>query len=281
MVSSDKKIIFLDVDGTLVDYRRRLPASASDAIRKARARGHRVYICTGRCRADVDAALWNIGLDGMIGGNGNYVESHGKCVLHRHLSAEQCRRIVDWLHGRGLVFYLENNGGQFASETFEETAQDAVREFMGFKGKDADGVNVRTVFPNMVFGADLYRDDLNKVCFLLSSAQDFSDCAAAFPDLYVYTWSGAGDTELFGDICVRGITKGSAINALLAHLGADRTDTVAFGDAKVDIPMFEACAYSVCMGGGAEEAKAAADYVADSVEDNGLYKAFQTLSLIS
>ena len=72
-----KRIIFLDVDGTLVDYQNRLPASAVRAIRAARERGHRVYICTGRSRAEVYQELWEIGLDGMIGGNGSYVEDRG------------------------------------------------------------------------------------------------------------------------------------------------------------------------------------------------------------
>ena len=36
------KIIFIDVDGTLVDYEGRLPESAAEAIRRARGKGHRV-----------------------------------------------------------------------------------------------------------------------------------------------------------------------------------------------------------------------------------------------
>ena len=47
------KIIFLDVDGTLVDYENHLPESAVLAVRKARENGHRVYICTGRSKAEV------------------------------------------------------------------------------------------------------------------------------------------------------------------------------------------------------------------------------------
>ena len=70
------KIIFLDVDGTLVDYEGRIPKSAIKAIREARKNGHRVDICTGRSRAEVYEELWEIGLDGMIGGNGSYVEDH-------------------------------------------------------------------------------------------------------------------------------------------------------------------------------------------------------------
>ena len=274
------RIIFLDVDGTLVDYENHLPDSAVDAIRGARANGHRVYICTGRSRAEVYPPLWDIGLDGMIGGNGAYVEDDGKVVMHRLITAEQCRHIVDWLHGRGLEFYLESNSGLFASEQFEQRGESAVRAYMGRKGRDTAGVTVRSVFPDMIFGGELYRDDVNKVSFILNDYQDHLDSVEEFPDLLPGTWGGAGETALFGDLGVKGITKASAIDAILNHLGAKREDTIAFGDAKVDIPMFECCAVSVCMGSGGEEAKAAADMVTAAVDDDGLYKAFRTLKLI-
>lgn len=48
-----KKIIFLDVDGTLVNYENHIPQSAAKAIRLARENGHLVYICTGRSKAEV------------------------------------------------------------------------------------------------------------------------------------------------------------------------------------------------------------------------------------
>lgn len=79
---------------------------------------------------------------------------------------------------------------------------------------------------------------------------------------------------------VKGITKASAIAALLRHLDASQEDTIAIGDAKIDIPMFEACAFSVCMGSGGVEAKAAADYVTDDVDKDGLYKAFAHLGFL-
>lgn len=60
----------------------------------------------------------------------------------------------------------------------------------------------------------------------------------------------------------------------------DKADTIAFGDAKIDIPMFNYCALSVAMASGGDEAKAAADYVTDEVDNDGLYKAFEHLGLI-
>ena len=90
-----RKIIFLDVDGTLVDYKGKIPESAAAAVCLARQRGHKVYICTGRSRAEVYSEIWDIGLDGMNGGNGNYIEDNGQVVMHRCLSPDECRRIVE------------------------------------------------------------------------------------------------------------------------------------------------------------------------------------------
>ena len=275
------KILLIDVDGTLVDYDNQLPVSAVDAIRKARANEHKVYICTGRSKAEVYPNLWEIGLDGMIGGNGSYVEDHGNVVMHQLITKEQCIHAVDWLHARGLEFYLESNSGLFASEKFEEVGEPAVRLYSSRKGKDgAQQLRVRDAFPDMIFGGDLYRDDVNKISYVLTSYKDFEDAKKEFPDLQNGTWGGAGELAIFGDLGVKGITKAHAVECLLDHLGARKEDTIAFGDAKVDIPMFECCALSVCMGSGGEEAKAAADYVTADVDDDGLYKAFVHLGLI-
>lgn len=85
---------------------------------------------------------------------------------------------------------------------------------------------------------------------------------------------------LFGDIGVAQGTKATAVAALLAHLGAQRSDTIAFGDATVDLPMFEACGYGVAMGNASDDLLAVADLVTDDVEDDGLAHAFSRLGLV-
>lgn len=275
------KILFIDVDGTLVDYENNLPKSAVEAIRKARQNGHRVYISTGRSKAEIYQNLWDIGLDGMIGGNGSYVEDHGHVVMHQMITKEQCVRIVDWLHYRGLEFYLESNNGLFASEQFETRASGTIKEYAKRKGHDgSEHITVRKIFPDMVFGGELYRDDLNKVSYVLDSYQDFLDTKEQFPDFESGTWGGKGEEALFGDLGIKDITKANAIEKLLSYLKADRSDTIGFGDAKIDIPMLEYCAYGVAMGSGGDEIKEMADYITDDVDKDGLYKAFVKLNLI-
>ncbi|MDO5618271.1 HAD family hydrolase [Kocuria sp.] len=276
-----RKVIFLDVDGTLVDYHNNIPESARVAIREARNNGHLVLMSTGRSRAEVYPELWEIGLDGLIGGNGSYVEFQGQVVLEQTMAPQQCRAVVDWLTERGLEFYLECNAGLYGSPRFQEVAQPTIRQYARTKGNaQADHLTVGDVFPDMIFGADLVRSDVNKISFVLNSYADHTEATAAFPDLKSGTWGGRGGDALFGDLGVANISKAVAIEQLVKHVGVDIAHTIGFGDATVDIPMLEICGVGVAMGNGSQDVKAVADHITDDVEEDGLANAFRHLGLI-
>ena len=218
----------------------------------------------------------------MIGENGSYVEHQGQVIMHQLITKDQCCHIVDWLKERHLEFYLESNSGLFASENFEEKGNPVIKEYCKRKGKNhAEQFTVRDVFPEMIYGGELYRDDVNKVSFILNSYQDHLDSIQEFPYLKAGTWGGKGEIALFGDSGVKDITKAHAIDVLLNHLGAKIEDTFAFGDAKVDIPMLEYCHVGVAMKSGGDEIKAMADYDTDDVDQDGLYKAFVHFGIIN
>ncbi|WP_167146373.1 HAD family hydrolase [Actinomyces sp. ZJ308] len=279
--ASVPRTVFLDVDGTLVTYSNVLPDSAVRAIREARDSGHRVYVCTGRSRAEMPETIWRIGLDGMIGGNGAYVEDDGEVLLHQHLSRAQCEKIVSWLRRRGLDFYLEANSGLYAPGTFRETARPAIRAYAAGKGAaGASSMEVDDVFPGMVFTDELVRDDVNKISFLLASPDvDLAAAHRELPGLVIGSWGGSSHEPLFGDASCAGVSKRHAIDVLLAHRDADRRQAVAFGDATVDIEMLEYCGTGVAMGNGSPAVKEAADLVTDDVEADGLARAFERLGL--
>ncbi|RSJ19853.1 hypothetical protein [Streptococcus intermedius] len=68
---------------------------------------------------------------------------------------------------------------------------------------------------DLVYGGELYRDDLNKVSFILRNYQGHLDSKAAFPVLKAGTWGGKSEHALFGDLGVKDITKAHAIEVLL------------------------------------------------------------------
>jgi HAD-superfamily hydrolase, subfamily IIB len=278
-----RKIVFLDVDGTLIDYDAKLPESAARAVNEARANGHKVYICTGCSKAEIEQR--NLcDLDGMIGGNGAYVEDDGHVIMHHGLTRDEVKHIVDWCNERHLGFYLEANSGMYCNDYMLEQGPETMIKYGQGKGADLSQATASAnSFVNSFIhltGEDLYRDDVNKISFILSSYQDHLDSKKEFPTLEANTWGGKGELALFGDLGPTGITKKHAIEVLLDYLGADVNDTISFGDAKIDLSMFELCAYNVAMGNGGIEIKEAADYITTDVNDDGLYNAFKYLKLI-
>ncbi len=278
-----RMIIFTDVDGTLYDYEGNLPASTIKAIKDLRKNGHLVFMVTGRSKAENRKELWDIGFDGMIGGNGSYAELNDQVIMHQSISLEQCKHIVEWCEQRDLDFYEESNNGLFASKNFVKNAAEPLRRYMMGKGKsfeEVKDIQVKEVIHGLIEGEELIRDDLNKVSFILHSYQDHLDSIAEFPDLKAGTWGGREELALFGDLGVKDIDKARGIRILLDHLGADVKDTIAIGDAKVDIPMLEYCNFAIAMGSGGKEIRAMADHVTDDVDKDGFYKAFRYLGLI-
>lgn len=277
------KIIFLDVDGTLINYEAKLPESAAQAVNEARKNGHRVYLCTGCSKAEIlQRNLCET--DGLIGGNGAYVEDHEQVILHQGLSKEEVKHIVDWCNDRHLGFYLEANSGMYCNDYMLEQGPETMIKYAQGKGADLSmAKEIAEAFVDgfiHVTGKDLYREDVNKISFILSDYQDHLDSKEEFVGLEANTWGGKGETALFGDLGPSGITKKHAIEVLLEYLHADRKNTIAFGDAKIDIEMLDYCEIGVAMGNGGPEIKAMADMITDDVDEDGLYHAFQKLNLI-
>jgi len=278
------KVIFLDVDGTLIDYEAKCPESAKEAVKEAVANGHKVYICTGCSKAEIAQRDLPAELSGMIGGNGAYVESDGEVVMHQALTKDEVKHIVDWCNERKLGFYLEANSGMYINDYFLEQGPEAFARYREGKGavnvdREEQKKHIQEAFI-LAHGEDLYREDVNKISFILSSYQDHLDSKEEFPELVANTWGGKGELALFGDLGPNGITKRHAIEVLLDYLHEDIEDTISFGDAKIDLSMFEICHYNVAMGNGGPEIKEAADYITTDVNDNGIYNAFKYLKLI-
>lgn len=65
MENKDRKIVFFDIDGTLVDGpTHQIPQSAVEAIRKLRENGHLAFINTGRTLVSIEPRIREIGFDG-------------------------------------------------------------------------------------------------------------------------------------------------------------------------------------------------------------------------
>lgn len=269
------KIIFLDIDGTLVDYDGKLPDSAKRAVQEARKKGNKIYMTTGRSKAEIYSDLWDIGFDGMIGGNGMYIEDNGSILQDLTMSKEATIRAVDWMNKNDIGFYLESKNGLFGSDNFVEKAA-----LIYGDDSDENRNKIYDIFPEMIFGGEMYRDDVAKISFCMTPDKLEQAIKEFNGKLKVDSWSLTGKKQEFGEFAILGADKINAVNFLLDHLDVGVEDTFAFGDADSDRRMVEYCNVGVAMGNAKESLKEVADYITDDVNNDGLWNAFEKYGIV-
>ena len=75
----------------------------SYTIKKVRSNGHLVYLVTGRALSEVYQDAYDMGFDGIIGGNGSYIESEGEVIFEKSLTKEECTHFVDWCRKNNVI----------------------------------------------------------------------------------------------------------------------------------------------------------------------------------
>lgn len=261
-----KKIVFIDVDGTLVNDDGVVPESAKTAIKRARNNGHYILLCTGRSKAELYDDIMNIGFDGIIGAAGGYIEFKNKIIMHKKVEREDVKHLVTYFNENNIDFYLESNGGLFASKNCKNHLRKLISE--------------SSFIDCLIEGESLTRDDVNKISFLGSPIpieiiqNEFKNKFNVIPS----TVPAFGKNS--GELSVPGIHKATAIEILLKHLNFPKEDTFAYGDGINDIEMLEYANTGIAMGNANNELKAIADDITDCHDENGIYNSFKKYNLI-
>jgi Cof subfamily protein (haloacid dehalogenase superfamily) len=273
---SSEKIIFLDIDGTLIDYTQQLPQSAREALSLAQANGHKLLISSGRSKPSIYPWLLDLGFDGMIAGEGAYAEFGGKVIFESAIPEAYISRVYTYLEDRKIGFYEESNSGLHGNRFFlSETA----RAFG--VSEEVAAENLQTAFPGLTFDHQDYHLDVNKVSFVMSPRISKSELEKEFGEYFrIGIWNIFGKGRDFGDFTQKNLSKASAVAVLLDALGLNLEDTFAFGDSFNDIEILHYCQTGIAMGNAVDELKAVADYVTTAVTDDGIFNAFKHFGLI-
>ncbi|PWU69965.1 Cof-type HAD-IIB family hydrolase [Gracilibacillus dipsosauri] len=276
------KVIFMDIDGTLVNDNGVIPESARLAVKKARENGHLVFICTGRSKAELFDDILEVGFDGIIGAAGGYIEVNQEVIFHENVKAEDVRQLVAFFDEHGVDFYLESNGGLFASKNCKQHLRSIIEDYVQEKPEAKEEVEkgLQPFHDTLIDDEDLIREDINKISFLASDLP-FERIEQEFASTFTVIRS---TVPLFGEnsgeLSIPGIHKATAIAKLLEHLNIDKKDTFAYGDGMNDLEMIEYVQHGIAMGNAKEALKQAADDVTDTHDEAGIWNSFLKYGLI-
>ncbi len=276
------KVIFMDIDRTLVNDNGVIPESARLAVKKARENGHLVFICTGRSKAELFDDILEVGFDGIIGAAGGYMEVNQEVIFHENVKAEDVRQLVAFFDEHGVDFYLESNGGLFASKNCKQHLRSIIEDYVKENpdAKEEIEKGLQPFHDTLIDDEDLIREDINKISFLASDLP-FERIEQEFASTFTVIRS---TVPLFGEnsgeLSIPGIHKATAIAKLLEHLNIDNKDTFAYGDGMNDLEMIEYVQHGIAMGNAKEALKQAADDVTDTHDEAGIWNSFLKYGLI-
>lgn len=258
MHQSGKKMVCLDVDGTLVDHDGHMSEAVKQTGRAVVADGHTVVVATGRSLPATLPVVETLGIE-----HGYVVCSNGGVTVRVDTSLAENYEVIDQqvfdpspaleqLSERlpHAKFAVETSAGEFLStERFED---------MSF-GLAAQGVSFKELKQSRAVRMVVNSFD--------STAEEFQEAVEGIGlqgVSYAVGWSA------WLDIAAAGTTKASSLEMLRQKIGAAHEDTLAAGDGRNDIEMLLWAARGVAMGQAVEEVIAVADETTGTVYEDGL-----------
>lgn len=261
-----RKIVFFDIDGTLIDNRTQsLPDSARLAVEALRRRGHLAILNTGRPYSHIDRRILTWTWDGCVSGCGLEVRAEGQ-ILHQDRPCHGlCRRIRDLVRECGLDVFYEVPGGLIL---------DGTRPYGPAVAREAQHLRAR--------GLSIALDpDKPDFCFEKFIVYELSDTKISrFREEagrdFTLIDRGGGMIEAV----LQGNSKSTGIRRILDHYRLSPADAYAFGDSTNDLPMFQCVGTPIAMGGCPQVVREAAAHVTAPVLEDGIEKGLQWCGLI-
>lgn len=245
------KLIVLDLDGTLLNSKKKISEGNLAALKRAREGGALIAFSTARSAGAMREYIAAVQPDILISNGGALVERNGEVLFNRQLSAESVRHIIK------RCFELSNGKCEITIDTDHGY-------FWNYKpGCDFS----RYETPDNVQHSDFknFNYPAYKVTAEVEREEDARKIAAEITDCGTLSFRG----EIWRRFAHTEATKRNALEHICGCLGIQPKEILAFGDDYNDLEMLEYCT-GVAMGNALDEVKAAADFVTDTNDNDGV-----------
>lgn len=259
-VQAHDKIVFFDIDGTLLNKRKQIPSSTRLAIRLLQEQGIMTAIATGRTPFLFAFVREQLRMDSYVSINGQYVVLDGQPLYTNPMDTA----MLDELSAMAVA---NNHPLAFCSEQLV-TVTVADHPYIN---ASLGGLNI----PHPPVEHDYYKRSPVYQCHLFCNAEEEAEYIRRFPDLSFVRWH-----ELASDVLPAGCSKAVGIRKILEARGIPRQNSYAFGDGLNDIEMLSYVGTGIAMGNAEDEAKAAADFVTASIDEDGILRGLIRAGLI-
>lgn len=275
----EKKLIFLDIDGTLTEPGKNVPPdSALEAVRRAQANGHKAVLCSGR-NYGMLSPLLKYHFDGVISCSGGCIEYGGQMVYDCPMTPEQQERVLTVFRESGVYRTIGSRNYSYTDEGFKEflaanARSKANSELLRWRVQIESELDIRPM-------AEYDGEPIYGLTFMSRGRERLREPIEALQDEFNFCIQDTDACGIVnGELINKAYHKGLAVERLCEYLNIPLEDAAAFGDSMNDLELLQTAAAGVCMENGSPQLKEIADFICPPVTEDGLYRGFQMLGLL-
>lgn len=257
------KILFLDIDGTIMRPDDTIEDSTKKAIARVKEKGIEAVLATGRPIHEIAEIAQTLHINSFIGYNGASAVYQGNDVFKEPMNSGSVKFFLDTAnkHNHELVLYSSKKNHFTtmdgpAVEAFMEQFHLIQNEM--YTPSVLDDILGMTIIASSEKDADLYKSE-NGIYFSQVNVEGFRHCF---------------------DVIRTNVNKGTGVNAMLNQLDIPRSASIAFGDGMNDKDMLAAVGESFAMGNSTPELFSYAKHRTTDVTDSGVYNGLKSLGLM-
>lgn len=276
------KIIFLDIDDTLLDHEKvnKVLDSTTKAVTLAQKNGHKIVLCTGRTKSNVHPDLIPFVSDAQIYGAGSTILADGKMLFNKSIPQSDLQEMLHDFETFGFGYTIEGEFDSYCDDFCTERRK-------GFAAKHGVSQEVEDIISSedTHFHMNDFNIDqaiMNKITIFSKNDDDLNQFVAKWKDKYdcIIHEKRSHETHRASEIVMKGISKASGMDVILNYFNMKLEDSIAFGDSMNDYDMIQHAHIGVCMGNGADKLKAVADIVCGPAYEDSIYDTFKQFNLI-
>ncbi len=269
----NRRIIFADMDNTLLNSQKEVTPEIYDAIKAFSEQGGHFVLSSGRPLDSILETREKLGLDFPH----TYIISFNGALIYDCDNAKPLLELTIPFDDVSYIFHAATAAKlhmqSYCDGNIISPADDEELSFYR-----------RHIHMPALFAADLISGLKHEPYKMLSvNLTEPEDHRLAAFSKEINAW-GTGRIHTFfsGDYylecCRAQASKGNAVRFLCQYLGIPITNSIAAGDAANDISMLTAAGCGVCMCNGTEDTKEAADYITEcDCDHNGFMEIFTNL----
>lgn len=265
------KLLAIDMDGTLLNSDKIISNANKEAIKKAREKGTKVVITSGRGIKGLEKYLKEVNLTGenqyLIANNGGtiYRTSDFKCIAYKGLRGKDFKKVHSLSRKFGLNMIGYTHKGVIAAEENELSRFET--KFVGTPVKIID------------IDADI-EDWAEITKIILSQTEDIlPQKKQELPKKFFKDYNVVQTMPMMLEVMDKDCNKGYGVKALADKLGIKKEEVICIGDQANDIEMITYAGLGIAMGNAIREVKSAAQYITLDNDNDGVAKAIEKFIL--